>query len=401
MNADGAERIAEELCGFEARLAGTDAERRAANHVASELRKGGRRATVEPIHVHPQWAVARMLHAVAGVAGSLVAPAEPAVGFAIVLVAATSLYLDLSARHYLVRRLFFRRSSQNVVSEGEDSDERPRVVLCANVDAPRTGAAYNRGPQRAFGLLRRGPLPFSAEAFAFWALALLLPVIGARMAGLDEAWLALFQLPQTLTLILAAFLWGEISLSPPSPGANGNASGVAAALRAAAALDADPPENLGVDVALTGGGECGHQGIRSFLRSRRKRRERTRTFFVAFDAVGTGDPRYLRSGSLALTHPSDPLLVELAAALAEGDESFGALRAGPASEATVAAAYGHRALTISARRGAELLPVPRNASDDVPDRLRGESIEAAAKLGAALVRLLDRELGREGSPARD
>ena len=38
----------EELCGFEERLAGSDAERRASNAIAEKLRAGGRRASVEP-----------------------------------------------------------------------------------------------------------------------------------------------------------------------------------------------------------------------------------------------------------------------------------------------------------------------------------------------------------------
>src|SRR5688500_15472041 len=44
----------EELCSFARRLAGTDAERRAANAMAVRLREAGRRTEIEPIYVHPQ-----------------------------------------------------------------------------------------------------------------------------------------------------------------------------------------------------------------------------------------------------------------------------------------------------------------------------------------------------------
>ena len=48
------------------------------------------------------------------------------------------MYLDLNARLYLVRRLFFRRASQNVVSNG------------ARSDAP-SGDRPSGGPQGRFG----------------------------------------------------------------------------------------------------------------------------------------------------------------------------------------------------------------------------------------------------------
>ena len=43
-----------ELCSFEGRLAGTDAERRAADRLTERLRSLGRRADAEPTYVHPQ-----------------------------------------------------------------------------------------------------------------------------------------------------------------------------------------------------------------------------------------------------------------------------------------------------------------------------------------------------------
>ena len=106
------------LCSFEGRRAGTDAERRAANYLAERLREAGRRVEVEPTYVHPQYPLVHAVHCLLGIAGSLASLQVPALGFALVLAAALSMYLDLNTRLYLVRRLFFRRASQNVVSRG-------------------------------------------------------------------------------------------------------------------------------------------------------------------------------------------------------------------------------------------------------------------------------------------
>src|SRR5687768_3060685 len=86
--------VIRELCSFEGRAAGTDAERRAASWLAGRLRQGGRRVEVEPTHVHPRYGLVHAAHCALGLAGSLLATVQPAVGFAIVLATAVSMYMD-------------------------------------------------------------------------------------------------------------------------------------------------------------------------------------------------------------------------------------------------------------------------------------------------------------------
>jgi hypothetical protein len=117
--------IIRELCSFERRLTGTDAERRAAKAMTERLRGLGRRAEAEPIYVHPQYSLVHAAHCGLGFAASLVAVSIPALGFGLALLAATSMYLDLNGRLYLIRSLFFRRASQNVVSPGPSLPRAP------------------------------------------------------------------------------------------------------------------------------------------------------------------------------------------------------------------------------------------------------------------------------------
>ena len=254
-----------ELCSFEGRLAGTDAERRAANRLAERLAELGRRAEVEPIYAHPQVGLIVALHCLLGVAGSLLAVAEPAIGFALVLLAATSAYLDLNTRLYLLRLLFFRRVSQNVVSPPRRPGADKRLVLCAHYDAGRTGAIFApRLVDLAGRLGARLPFSIAPLRLVFWSLAALLPLIGARMAGVESSWISVLQLFPTLILLVATFAAIEVELSPVAPGANDNASGVATVLSVADELRAAPPANLDVWVVLTGAGECLMEGMRPF-----------------------------------------------------------------------------------------------------------------------------------------
>ena len=366
------ERI-EKICGYGGRLTGTDAERRLTNALAAEVEASGRRAEVEPIWVHPQWPIVHFLHCLLAIVGSIVAASDPVVGFAIVLLAATSAYLDLSARWYLLRRLLFRRASQNLHSPapaGAPADA-PRLILCANVDAPRTGAAYNPLPMRiAAAAAKRFPAVSAPTRIWFWSIAFLLLPIGARMAGLEAAWLDYVQLVPTLVLIVSCFALGEIALSPASPGANANASGVAAALEAIRLLDEDRPENLRVELLLCGGGETTMQGMRSFVRSHRKQLDRS-TRFVSFESVGRGQPRFALSGGLAVSQPLDPQLAELCAvvAIAHDDDPDGydaePIRDARTSAALVARAYKFPAIAITCREHGTALPAGHHTPGDV------------------------------------
>ncbi|MFN8113919.1 MAG: M28 family peptidase [Solirubrobacterales bacterium] len=394
------ERVAE-ICGYRDRLPGTDAERRLTNALKSELETSGRRCEVEPTWVHPQWPIVHFLHCALAIAGSIVAVSEPVAGFAMVLFAATSAYLDLSARWYLLRRILFRRASQNLLATSPGaSKELPRLFLCANVDAPRTGAVYTGISTRLHeAAARRLPVVSSPTRIWFWAIALLVLPVGARMAGLDATWLDYVQLVPTMVLIVACFALGEIALSPASPGANANASGVAAAIETARLLDADPLENVRVELALCGGGETTMEGFRSFIRTHRKELDRATTRFVSFESVGRGQPRFALSGGLAVSLPLDTGLAELCAAVAiarDADDDFDAepIRDARATAAIVARAYRYPAMAITCREDGRALPAGHHTPADLPDAVDPASVERAARLAADAIRLLDRDLGR-------
>ncbi|MCB8969682.1 MAG: M28 family metallopeptidase [Solirubrobacterales bacterium] len=396
----------DELCDFAGRLAGTDAERRACNHVAEKLRASGRSATVEPTYVQPQWAFVHLLTCALAVVGSTIADAQPLAGFIVVLVAATSAYLDLSARHYLIRRLPFRRASQNVHTLPAEIDG-PTLIICANADAPRTGLVYARtGAAIANRLGRRFPVVSSGTRIWFWSIALLLPALGARLAGFEPDWIGALQLPQTLILIVACFLLGEIALSPASPGANANASGVAGLLETLRRIDAEPPEHLRVEAVVAGAGETTMQGMRAFVRSNRARLAKDSTWFLSLEEIGRGGPRFVVSQGPAVSLPMDRGLSGLFDALAEENEDGDERRAEPmrdgrTSAAFVARAYGYRALPLTSREPGRALPSHHHTPDDLPEEVDPGAIAAVADMAADAIRLLDRDLGRAAKADED
>ena len=389
------------LCSFEGRRVGTDAERRAANYLADTLRKAGRRADVDPIHVHPQYALVHAVHCLLGIAGSLVSLEIPPLGFALVLAAALSMYLDLNTRLYLIRRLFFRRASQNVLSRGPRPDAPARVILCAHYDAAQTGRMFEpRTVERAARIQARLPFPIGPFRLIFWSLASLLPILGARMAGVDAAWLSLIQLLPTLVLIVSVFLLVDVALSGVVPGANDDASGVATALSLAGELDRDRPEHLDVWVLLAGGGWSLHEGTRSFIRAHREQLPPDSTYFVFLDTVGAGQVRFEIATGWVVSFPMNRRLVEMCEALADADrEGEDRYRAralrhpGFPGDGIAARVRGYAATTIACANELDIVPGVHTAAD-VPDRLDPAALERAHAFALALVRLLDRDVGR-------
>jgi hypothetical protein len=390
------------LCSFEGRLAGTDAERRAANDLAAQLRERGRRVEVEPTYVHPQWALSMALHCLLALTGSLVAIELPVVGFAIVLVVAASMYLDLNGRLYTLRRLFFRRASQNVVSPGRGRDAAGTLVLCANYDTGRGGSVYGRlwgGLVERIGRLLPGP--FSPSRLAFWSIALLLPVIGLRMAEVDSNLISIIQLPPSLVLVVAVFLLADIHLTAPTPGANLNASGVATVLSLADELAGAEPEELDVWVVLAGAGDPLATGMRSFMRSHRDELDPEATWFISIEAVGAGDVRFETSQGPVVSYGMASRLTELGAAIADADAERGdpigasPLRSGAGSGSLPAVIARYPATTITCREPGRAEPAAAHTARDVPDALDPEALERAHRFALELIRALDRDLARK------
>ncbi len=389
-------KIIEELCSFERRRPGSDAERRAANRFAERLRNAGREVRVEPIHVHPQVYLVWAVHCLLGFAGSLVAVASPPVGFAIVLLTATSLYLDLNTRTYLLRSLFFRRASQNVVSPGPKPTAPARLLLVAHLDTARTGYIFR--PKAVTRLSRLdGWLPFPPSRIIFWSLASLLPMLGARMAGVEADLMSLLQIGPTLILLATTFLMVDVQFSAVVPGANDNASGVAVAMTLAADLAERPTGHLDVWVILSGGEECGAQGMRAFARANHKEFDAASTFVLAIDSVGSGRLRYVTSEGLTVSFEMDRRMVELCEAVAVAGSTQPTatpLAHGSATDALAARAVGWRATALTCLPAGRILPEHHHSPEDVPGAIDTGALERTRGFARDLIDALDADVAR-------
>lgn len=384
------------LVRFEGRGPGTDAERRAAEHLVNRLRELGRDAETEPTGVWPNYALTHLIHALVAIAGSVLSVGVPAAGVALLLLAAVSTLGDLTGTLFLARRLTGRRASQNVVSP-EDGKKAGTLVLVAHYDAGRAGSIFSpKAAERRAAFGKRIRRPIALGAVFFWSIVLVLLCAAARLLGVESMPLTVVQFVPTVLLILSVPLLADIQLSPVVPGAVDNASGVATALRLAERFG-ERLEHLDVWVVLPGAEEGMALGMRAWIKAHRSELAPERTIFLNLDKVGTGTVRYATKEGFVFTYPFHPRLIELCEEIAEEDGEEARFGAKPVvsrqtSDAHPARTRGYPATTISCLNALDYVPNYHQPTD-IAERVEPDALERAFGFCSVLIERIDARIG--------
>jgi acetylornithine deacetylase/succinyl-diaminopimelate desuccinylase-like protein len=310
-------------------------------------------------------------------------------GALLALGALISLERDASGRSPWRRRLVDGAEGASAFGRVPASGERRgSVVIVAHIDTAKTGLAWHPrvtqfGAQRNLSKRRMEPVVgLQALAIAASALAALLPrrSPARRLVGLPAAALNLLAIALNL----------DIARSPAVPGANDNASGVAAALALTRAFAAQPPRNVDLEIALVGGEESGMGGFHAWLERRNAALDPSRTLVIGIDTVGSGTPIVAEAEGAMATHryPEGALeLVEQGARLA-GEPEPGRWRIGGWTDPLVAAGRGIPATCIlSVGPG---YYTHYHHPSDLPEFVDYDCVAACARIAAGTVEAWDR-----------
>jgi acetylornithine deacetylase/succinyl-diaminopimelate desuccinylase-like protein len=196
------------------------------------------------------------------------------------LAALVSYELDQSGRVQWIERFLPSGDGVNVVARIPARGQARRTfVLVAHVDAQHAGLMWDRRIVEA-GAARRLKTRAMAPAGALAGAAI---AFGRRLP---------------LGLVAAFVL--DTALRSPVPGANDNASGVAALLALAGRLASDPLDETEVLLVFPGAEEAGMGGMRAFLAAHEL--DPARTFVLGLDTVGSGTPVVARAEGALLAH---------------------------------------------------------------------------------------------------
>jgi Iap family predicted aminopeptidase len=174
------------------------------------------------------------------------------------------------------------------------------------------------------------------------------------------------------------------------PGANDNASGVAAALAVARAFAGRPPGNVDLEIALVGSEEVGMAGFHSWLERRQTALDPARTLVLGLDTVGSGTPIVAAAEGAVATHryPQDALNLVDEGALLAGEPGPQRWRIGAWTDPLLALLRGYPAASIlSVGPG---FYTHYHHPSDLPEFVDYESVAACARIAAGAVEAWDR-----------
>jgi hypothetical protein len=306
-------------------------------------------------------------------------------GFALALLAAFSFRREVAGGVPLLTRWLPVRDSQNVIGRVGAVRARRRVVLLAHLDAAQASSLFGSRLRRWMATANANGAPRGAWALPSRVLFAAAVVTAASALGADGVLVALARAGVALTLGVGFIAGVQWALDARAPGANDNASGVAAMLTAVEQLAAQIPPDVELWCAATGAGQTGSQGVRALFDAHPEWRG-DHTAIVSFDCVGEGALRYARSDGALARATHSPMLGELARRVAAGGAYCEVAPAELAFETT-----GH----VPARRGAHVLslvsldadglPHRWRSAGDVPERVDAETVIRAADFGCCVL----------------
>ena len=360
------------------RASASPGERRSGEWIAGRLREAGAEdVDLESFRYQGSYAGAHAAHVAAG----LVAARRGGLsGTALALAALASLELDASGRNQWLRRFLPAGEGTNVVarigsvlSRGrmatsrQDGAERT-IVFVAHHDAARTGVAWD--PRLVALGARPGAMP---PRLGLVGVGLLLAAVpGLRRLAKPLLWLALAN-------------YADIGTNRTVPGANDNATGVAALLELARTLAAEPLARTEVLLVAPGCEESGMGGMAAWLREHGTALDPARTLVVSLDTLGSGTPIVVEAEATLAPHGYRAQDLELAEAGAEraGVEPPRRWRVGAWTDAILARFADLPAISLLSV-GPDGVYTDWHLPSDTPDRVDYGSIEACTRIAAGI-----------------
>jgi len=380
-------RMLAELPG---RLAGSEGERAGALRIQEELHEiGFEEVRTEAVASRPRVGWVLGLHMGLAALGCWLGGAP---GVLMAGLAAWSFRREFRGGRPLLSRWLPAPESVNVVGRAGAERPRQRVVLSAHIDVAQAGWIFSeesanwfagRAQARVDGA---GPPP-GPHALPEWLVLAAAALALASWLGAGGLLVGLVRFLLGAGLAVGAGLTLQWAAARPSPGANDNASAVAAMLTCGEQLLASLPEDTELWVVGTGAEEVGCCGMTAFCREHADW-PRDASFFVNFECVGGGALHWVRSEGTLVKTVFPPLLTELARRVAASG-AFGELTPVDLMAATdghVPARLGFASVSLIAL---EANGVPRHyhREGDTPEALDMDTVVRAADFGAAVARV--------------
>lgn len=285
------------------RLAGTPTEKAAQASLGEALAALGFRLEWRPFRFSQSLYASLLLHFGLATLGTGVGFWRPWLGAALHALVALSYGLESMRRGLLLRSVFPRITSQNLLAvKPAKSALRRRVVLVAHADAAFTGLMFNPAliklsasqPPRGLGWFRK-QLGLATAAVAMLAVLEALAALGVWSA--PGLLLGALSLPPTVVFLLNVDV---VLRNRIVPGAADNLSGCVACVELGARLEGRLPDDVELVIVISGSEEAGTGGALRLAEAMDRTGEWTPadTIVLGLDGLTNGALRYLEEGEL-------------------------------------------------------------------------------------------------------
>jgi hypothetical protein len=379
-------RDVEELSAIH-RPSASPGEREAAEWLVARLAEHGAEARVEVEDGHgTYWWPLGLTSAAGALAGLATLRGHRLIGAALGAVAAAAAVDELPPRRRLLRRVLQRRPAHNVVAEVGPPDAERTIVLVAHHDTAHPGLLFHPAiPETLFRAFPQILERSNTSPGLMW------PVVGGPAAVAAGAITGSRALAKLGTFLSAGSVlaFADIGMRKAVPGANDNATGVAALLAMAASLAERPTQSTRVMLVSTSE-EALCEGMQLFCERHLPDLPADRTFFLALDTLGSPHLLVLRGEGMfgVKDYPAESL--GLVDGLAEdlGIWLFPDLRLRNATDGVLPLNAGYQCASLAS---CTELKQPSNYHwpTDVPENVDFGTLADAVRLTEAVVRRLD------------
>jgi Peptidase family M28 len=378
----------EELSGIH-RPSASPGEREAAEWLVARLAEHGAEPRIEVEDGHgTYWWPLGLASAAGALAGLATLRGHRLIGGALGALAAAAAVDDLPPRRRLLRRVLQRRPAHNVVAEAGSADAENTIVLVAHHDTAHPGLLFHPAiPETLFRAFPKLLERSNTSPGLMW------PVVGGPAAVAAGALTGSRALTKLGTILSAgsALTFADIGARDAVPGANDNATGVAALLAIAASLAERPTESTRVMLVSTSE-EALCEGMQLFCERHLGDLPADRTFFLSLDTLGSPHLLVLRGEGMFGVRDYPPESLALIDGLAEelGIWLFPDLRLRNATDGVFPLNAGYQCASLASCTD---LKQPSNYHwpTDVAENVDFGTLTDAVRLAEAVVRRLDED----------
>lgn len=371
------------------RLTGTADERRVQEAIADRLRAAGYRIDWQPFRFPRHIYGSLALHFGLTLLLAAVGLREPLLAAAGHLLVATSFVAETTWRRHLLRALWPKVATQNLLATWPASSgtARRRVVFAAHADSAYTGLLFHPEVIRRVAAPPPSFLPFLRKQLLL-PLVCVLALAAIEIARLFVEVPAWPLVPLLIPPFLAFALNAEVVLrNQPVPGAGDNLTGCAAQIVLAEAWASVASPDTEIVFAFTGSEEAGTGGAAHLARTMSAQWDRAITRVIILDTLSNGTLHTLEEGELWRTEiPADlALVVGEAAADAALPVPLPYIVPAGATDALPFLVEGYRALALTCIDPVQHTPLNYHHPNDTADRVDPVQLQASMRLAHHLL----------------